>query len=36
MKEIIARQDAAFEDITILRNKENIIPYERRNQANPA
>jgi segregation and condensation protein A len=36
MKEIIARQDAAFEDITILRNKENIIPYERRDQANPA
>jgi len=36
MKEIIARQDAAFEDIIILRNKENIIPYERRNQANPA
>ncbi|TRZ48623.1 hypothetical protein D4Q80_03640 [bacterium] len=36
MKEIIARQDMAFEDITILRNKENIIPYERRDQANPA
>ncbi|TAM40774.1 hypothetical protein EPN54_02340 [bacterium] len=36
MKEIIARQDAAFEDITISRNKENIIPYERRDQANPA
>jgi len=36
MKEIIARQDAAFEDITILRNKGNIIPYERRDQANPA
>ena len=32
MKEIIARQNAAFEDITILRNKENIIPYERRDQ----
>ncbi|MDO8489543.1 MAG: segregation/condensation protein A [Candidatus Omnitrophota bacterium] len=36
MKEIIARQDAQFEDIIILRNKENIIPYERRNQAHPA
>ncbi|MFA5411705.1 MAG: segregation/condensation protein A [Candidatus Omnitrophota bacterium] len=36
MKEIIARQDAAFEDITISRNKENIIPYERRDQANSA
>ncbi len=34
MKEIIARQNAAFEDITILRNKENIIPYERRDQGN--
>ena len=33
MKEIIARQDAEFEDIIILRNKENIIPYERRDQA---
>jgi len=32
MKEIVARQNAAFEDITILRNKENIIPYERRDQ----
>jgi len=30
MKEIVARQDAEFEDIIILRNKENIIPYERR------
>ena len=36
MKEIIARQNAAFEDITISRNKENIIPYERRDQAGPA
>ncbi len=36
MKEIIARQDKAFEDIIISRNKENIIPYERRDQANPA
>ena len=32
MREIIARQDAQFEEIIILRNKENIIPYERRNQ----
>jgi segregation and condensation protein A len=30
MKEIVARQNAAFEDIIISRNKENIIPYERR------
>ena len=36
MKEIIARQDAAFEDIIISRNKDNIIPYERRDQADPA
>jgi segregation and condensation protein A len=36
MKEIIARQDAAFEDIIIVRNKDNIIPYERRDQAHPA
>jgi len=32
MKEIVARQNTEFEDITILRNKENIIPYERRDQ----
>jgi len=32
MKEIIARQDVEFEDIVIARNKENIIPYERRDQ----
>ena len=31
MKEIIARQDAQFEEIIISRNKENITPYERRN-----
>jgi len=36
MKEIVARQDSAFEDIIISRNKENIIPYERRDQENPA
>ncbi|MDD5129265.1 MAG: segregation/condensation protein A [Candidatus Omnitrophica bacterium] len=36
MKEIVARQNAAFEDIIISRNKENIIPYERRDQENPA
>lgn len=30
MKEIVARQDVEFEDIIIARNKENIIPYERR------
>lgn len=31
-KEIIARQNELFEDIEILRNKENIIPYERRDE----
>ncbi len=36
MKEIVARQDAAFEDIVISRNKENIIPYERTDQADSA
>jgi segregation and condensation protein A len=36
MKEIIARQDMEFEDIIIARNKENIIPYERRDQAHTA
>jgi len=36
MKEIIAHQDIQFEDIVILRNKENIIPYERRDQASTA
>ncbi len=33
LKEIIARQDVEFQDIIISRNKENIIPYERRDQA---
>jgi len=32
MREIIARQSGEFEDIIISRNKENIIPYERRDQ----
>jgi len=36
MQEILTHQDAAFEDIIISRNKKNIIPYERRDQANPA
>lgn len=36
MKEIVARQDAEFEDIIISRNKENIIPYERRDQTHTA
>jgi len=36
MKEIVAHQDSAFEDIIISRNKENIIPYERRDQEDPA
>lgn len=30
MKEIIARQSELFQDIEILRNKNNIVPYERR------
>lgn len=33
MKEIVALQSEMFEDIEITRNKENIIPYERRDQA---
>ena len=33
MKEIVARQNMEFEEIIIARNKENIIPYERRDQA---
>ncbi|MDD5477212.1 MAG: segregation/condensation protein A [Candidatus Omnitrophica bacterium] len=36
MKEIVARQDVEFEDIVISRNKENIIPYERRDQTHTA
>lgn len=36
MKEIIARQNVEFEEIVILRNTENITPYERRDQAHPA
>jgi segregation and condensation protein A len=32
MKEIIARQKSLFDEIEISRNKENIIPYEERNQ----
>jgi segregation and condensation protein A len=32
MKEIVARQSQAFEDIEISRNTENIIPYERRDE----
>ncbi|MFH0826425.1 MAG: segregation/condensation protein A [Candidatus Omnitrophota bacterium] len=34
MKEIICRQRELFQDIEILRNKENIIPYGRRDQKN--
>lgn len=30
MKEVVARQSAVFEDIEICRNKENILPYEKR------
>ena len=36
MKEIICRQRELFQEIEILRNKENIIPYERRNKADAA
>ncbi|MBN2830947.1 MAG: segregation/condensation protein A [Candidatus Omnitrophica bacterium] len=36
IKEIVARQDQLFEDIEILRNKENIIPYERRDERGAA
>ena len=36
MKEIVARQNVEFEDIIISRNKDNIIPYERRDQAHTA
>jgi len=33
LKEIIARQKGLFQEIEIIRNKENIIPYDRRNKA---
>ncbi len=36
MKEIVARQSAEFQEITILRNTANIIPYERRDPTHPA
>ena len=36
LKEIIARQKELFKDIEILRNKENITPYDRRDQTNAA
>jgi segregation and condensation protein A len=36
MKEIVAIQSDMFEDVEITRNKENIIPYERRDQAGTA
>jgi len=36
MQEIIARQNVEFQDIIIARNKENIIPYERKDQARAA
>ena len=32
LKEIIARQKGLFQEIEIIRNKENIIPYDRRNK----
>jgi len=33
LKEIIARQKDLFQEIEIIRNKENIVPYDRRNEA---
>ncbi|MCK9432563.1 MAG: segregation/condensation protein A [Candidatus Omnitrophica bacterium] len=36
MKEIIVRQGVEFEEIVIIRNRENIIPYERRDQTGAA
>jgi len=36
MKEVIAYQKEHFDEIEISRNKENIIPYDERNQASPA
>ena len=36
MKEIVAIQNGLFDDIEIVRNKENIIPYERGNEADPS
>lgn len=33
LKEIVARQKGLFQDIEIIRNKENIVPYDRRNQS---
>jgi len=33
LKEIVARQKGLFQEIEIVRNKENIIPYDRRNKA---
>ncbi len=36
MKEIVARQKGFFGEIEISRNKENIIPYDRRNKADAA
>lgn len=35
MKEIIARQTDAFQEIEITKNKNNIIPYDRRDKASP-
>jgi chromatin segregation and condensation protein Rec8/ScpA/Scc1 (kleisin family) len=33
MKEVVGRQKGLFEEIEITRNKNNIIPYDRRDQA---
>jgi segregation and condensation protein A len=35
LREVVARQSSLFDDIEISRNKENIIPYERRDETNP-
>jgi len=36
VKEVIARQSALFQEVEIVRNKENIIPYERKGEAGAA
>jgi chromatin segregation and condensation protein Rec8/ScpA/Scc1 (kleisin family) len=36
LKEIVCRQTNLFQDIEILRNKENIAPHERRDKEGPS
>jgi segregation and condensation protein A len=36
LREVVARQNSLFDDIEISRNKNNIMPYERRDETNPA